>query len=256
MRTIILIAQHSFKELIRKKDLYVFFLLLVGIMLFFSLNSSFGVSDTSRYLKDIGYTLILLFSVIITISFSAKQIPVELSSKTIYPLLAKPVSRTDVVLGKFLSGSLISFCSFTIFFLCYIIMVLLKGSSTSIILITQSYVLTLLLLSLLSSISIFFSLFLSTGANVTITLLLYFFISYYNSMLRDMLITAKGAVYYIYSTLFYLLPHFDFYDIKIRLVHDWDPVALWAFGSIILYSFFYITIILILSSAVFKKRSL
>ena len=257
MRTVAALAKHSFLEVLRKKDFYVFLMFLGGLLLFFSHETFFNVSGISRYLKDVGFSLITMFSMIIAVTFSAKQLPQEIESKTIYPLLAKPVSRNEVVCGKLLGAFLIAAFSFTVFFILFTLSVFLKEKTiASPVLFVQSYVLALCQLALISSISMLLSLFLTLSANITLVFLLYFLVSWYNGMLRDAMLTMKGAVYFLYSTVYYLLPHFEFYDVKTRLVHDWNPLSLWIIAALAAYAFVYIALTINITFAVFKRKNL
>ncbi|NQU18885.1 ABC transporter permease subunit [bacterium] len=110
MKQVWIIAQHTIKALIRKKDFYVFFMMLIILLALLFSENFFGVQGISRYLKDIGFFCLWLFSLIIAVTFSTKQLPEEMESKTICPLLAKPVSRTHLVVGRFL-GSVFLFLS-------------------------------------------------------------------------------------------------------------------------------------------------
>ena len=256
MSKIFILAGHTFKELIRKKDFYVLLFLFFGLILFFYNETFLGVADVSRYLKDVGFSFIILFSMIIAVSFSAKQIPSEIESKTVYPILAKPVSRTQFILGKFAGSILISTITFTVFYMVFLSFIFAKGEAASLCLVAQSYLFSILLLSLISSISVLFSLFLTVAANITITLLLYFFIYWYNGMLKGLISQASGKMSIVYNALYYILPHFEFYDTKIRLVHLWDPLPGWVVISVLIYTFLYISLIIWLAGAIFKRKGL
>jgi len=81
------------KELIRRKDFYLIFALLLVIMLYAAAISFGGERGFERYFREIGISLTYIFSVIIAIVFASRQIPQEIETKTIYPILAHPVSR-------------------------------------------------------------------------------------------------------------------------------------------------------------------
>ena len=251
-----LIACHSFKELVRKKDFYVFLFLLLALLVFFFNESFFGVENTSRYLKDLGFSLILIFSLVIAVTFSSRQIPSELETKTIYPLLSKPVSRDQFVLGKFAGGLFLSIASFTVFYAVYLVVIFTKGEGASPVLLIQAYLLSVYLIAFLSSIAIFFSMFLSVSANVTITFLLYFLIIWYNGTLKDLLLSPQLNLSFFYSFLYYILPHFEFYDIKTRIIHLWEPLPLWVLGYVTIYTLLYVSLLMGLSCLTFRKKSL
>lgn len=256
MNKIFILALHTFKELIRKKDFYVLLFLFVALIIFFYNAAFFGIEDITRYLKDIGFSLISLFSIIIAISFSAKQIPSEIEFQTIYPILAKPISRTHLILGKFLGSLFISIIAFTVFYILYLSVIFSKGEGASLLLIIQSYILSILLLGFLSSFAVLFSLFFTVPANITIVFILYFFVYWYNGILRDLLTFSSQKISYLYNILYYILPHFEFYDTRIRLVHMWDPFPLWVITAISIYTILYISLIIWIASAAFRRKSL
>lgn len=251
-----ILAQHTIKELLRKKDFYFLIILFLGSAAFFYSETFFGINDISRYLKDIGLSLVSLFSMIITITFTAKQIPAEIESKTIYPLLAKPVSRTQFILGKFVGSLFISLISFTAFYGLYLCFIFSKGEATSLILLSQYYILSILLLSLLAGFSLLFSLFFTISANISLVFLLYFFMFWYNESLKKLIILANDKLIYIYNLLYYILPHFEFYDIRIRLIHLWEPLPIGVMTSIAIYTVIYTALIIRLTIIIFKRKNL
>ncbi|MBU1086822.1 MAG: ABC transporter permease [Candidatus Omnitrophica bacterium] len=256
MSKILILARHTIKELLRKKDFYILIILFLGLAGFFYSESFFGIKDISRYLKDIGLSLVGLFSMIITITFSAKQIPAEIETKTIYPLLAKPVARTQFVLGKFVGSLFILLISFTAFYGLYLGFIFSKGEAASLILLGQYYILSILLLSLLAGFAMLFSLFFTISANIAITFLLYFFMFWYNETLRKLITVSTEKIAYVYNLLYYLLPHFEFFDIRIRLIHLWEPLPLWVMTSISIYTVIYTALIIWLTIIVFKRKNL
>ena len=65
MRTIWAIAKVSINELIRKKDFYVLFIFMLVMLGFLSIQNFFDIEGITRYVRDFGYTLVMLFSFII-----------------------------------------------------------------------------------------------------------------------------------------------------------------------------------------------
>ena len=160
------------------------------------------------------------------------------------------------VLGKFLGGLFISTIAFTLFYLLYLTVIFTKGEGAAMALVFQVYLFSVLLLAFLSALSILLSLFLTVSANVTITLLLYFLMQWYNGMLKDAIVFSGERISYFYGALYYILPHFEFYDIRIRLVHMWDPLPLWAVVTVCAYTVIYVSFIIWASGVLFKRKSL
>ena len=102
MNKIIAVASVVIKELYRRKDFYVLFILTVLITLVMWSARFFNDDAIIRALKEICLMLIWISALVIAITTAARQIPFERESRTIFPLLAKPVARWQVMVGKFL----------------------------------------------------------------------------------------------------------------------------------------------------------
>src|ERR1022692_3482844 len=116
MNTVLALAGVVIKELYRRKDFYVLFFLTAVITLLMGSVSFFHDTKSVRYVKDIALLLIWISALVIAdiallliwisalviaIGTTARQIPAERENRTIFPLLAKPVTRGQVLLGKF-----------------------------------------------------------------------------------------------------------------------------------------------------------
>src|SRR6266700_2364103 len=101
MNTILALSGVVIKELYRRKDFYVLFVLTAVITLLLGSISFFNDPKIVRYLKEVVLLLIWVAALVIAIGTTARQIPAERENRTIFPLLAKPVSRAQVIVGKF-----------------------------------------------------------------------------------------------------------------------------------------------------------
>ena len=101
MNTILALSSVVIKELYRRKDFYVLFVFTAVITLLMGSVRFFHDDKIIRYLKEICLLLIWISALVVAIGTAARQIPAERENRTIFPLLAKPVSRAQVILGKF-----------------------------------------------------------------------------------------------------------------------------------------------------------
>ena len=102
MGKIFSIALNTFRESVRSKILYsimFFALVLVAVSAFFG---TVTIGDQVMVIKDFGLMSISLFSVAFAVISGSTLLYKELSKKTVYNILAKPVSRAQFVLGKYL----------------------------------------------------------------------------------------------------------------------------------------------------------
>ena len=106
IRRISAIAAVTWTELVRLKVFYflvIFGLLVIGNSFFLA---RFSFEEEFQMLKDISLGAMGIFSSLIAILAGATLLPKDIEDRTIYTILAKPVSRTEYILGK-LSGVLL-----------------------------------------------------------------------------------------------------------------------------------------------------
>src|ERR1051326_3858581 len=95
-------------ETVRRKDLYVVWMLAVFGLITGRVLGSMADRGAETLLRDLSLTVVNFLSMAICIWLAARQVPEELSRRTLFPLLARPVRRFDVLLGKFLAVWLLS----------------------------------------------------------------------------------------------------------------------------------------------------
>ena len=248
------ISRMVIKEIFRKKDFYVA-LILTGVILFYASNLQFyNVQNIVRYLMELGLMLIFLFSAILTVSLAARQYPAEIQNRTSYVLLAKPISRWQFVAGKFLGSLLAGWAAFGIFYVLFLAIVWAKAGSLSTVSAAQVFYLFLLNLAVLAAMASAFSYVLTTSANISVTLILYILINTYGPGLKEAGEKLSWVMHILYDTVYYLLPHFEFFDMRQRFIHEWEPVSTGLLGFLTLYALFYTTFFLMLGWIALRRR--
>jgi ABC-type transport system involved in multi-copper enzyme maturation permease subunit len=116
MSKIFALANVVIKELYRRKDFYVLFVLTALLTLAAGAVNFFHDDKIVRYVKDICLLLIWVSALVIAVVTTARQIPAEREARTIFPLLAKPVSRAQVIGGKFLGCWLATGVALVVFY--------------------------------------------------------------------------------------------------------------------------------------------
>src|ERR1043166_7282713 len=101
MKNILPVSGIVIKELCRRKHFYVLFILTVLICLVMASVNIFNDDKIVRYLKEVCLLLVWIASLVIAITTTARQTPSERENRPLFPLLAKPLSRTELLLGKF-----------------------------------------------------------------------------------------------------------------------------------------------------------
>ena len=101
MPTVLRIAANVFKESVRDKVLYSIVLFAVLIIAASLLLGQLTAGQEVKIIKDLGLAAISLFGHFIAIFIGIGLVSKEVERRSIYALLAKPMSRTELLLGKF-----------------------------------------------------------------------------------------------------------------------------------------------------------
>lgn len=250
MKTIFLIAVNLMREIFRKKDIFVLIFMLIILMLYFANAAFFGLDNVYRFMNELGLGLVFLFAILIIVPFSAKLMIEEVKAKTIYPLLAKPVSRLHILLGKFLGSLFVAGIGFSMFFVIFAFISIYKQGLNSWLLYFQVYMAGIMMLSFLSAMAICLSVYFTFSTTVTLSYAIFFLMSWFGNSLRKPLYEIP----FIGQIIYYILPHFEFFDLRHRLIHNWDILPFGVMISIIAYAIFYTISLLFLAFQGFKKR--
>ncbi len=100
------IARGALIEVSRRRDPAVAALFLLALAALLGTARLVGVEHESAaaFLLNLALTLVIGLAHLITLLMAARQFPDELENRTLYPLLARPVARRDVVLGKWVAA--------------------------------------------------------------------------------------------------------------------------------------------------------
>ena len=257
MNPVFVIAGMVIKEIFRKKDFYVALILVVAILFYASQLNFYNTGKIVRYLEELGLMLIFLFSVILTVTLAARQYPVEIQSRTAYVLLAKPINRFQFIAGKFLGSLFAGWAAFIIFYVLFLGIVCVKsGSLVSPVIAGQTGYLFLLCLMTVTAMTSAFSYFLTISANVTLSMVLYVLINSYGAVLKKASQHLFWLSRWIGEVFYYLLPHFEFFDLRQRFIHEWPPLSGGLLVFLTAYAFIFTGLFLVLGWLILRKRAI
>jgi ABC-type transport system involved in multi-copper enzyme maturation permease subunit len=235
MKRVGVIAGIVWMEMLRKKDIYVLFILLAAMLIAMASLNVFGLGQISGYIKDMGLFSAWLLGWILAINLSVRLLPQEHSRGTIFSLLAKPVSRFDILAGKWLGAWSVVCAAVLSFYLATWAVVLLRGGSFDAATLLQAFLLHVTALAIVAAIGVAFSTRLHSDAAATLTYVLTGTLFVLLPRVPSLLVAEKGFRATALLTLYYTLPHFELFDLRQRLVHDWGPTSWAILSGIILY---------------------
>lgn len=102
---LIAVARAALLDMIRRKDLAVAGLFLLALLGFLAAARAVGIENpaTGTFLLNMALDLVSMVAQILTLVLAARQFPEEMENRTLYPLLARPVRRADVLAGKWMA---------------------------------------------------------------------------------------------------------------------------------------------------------
>ncbi|GAB4348212.1 MAG: ABC transporter permease subunit [Candidatus Abyssubacteria bacterium] len=245
----------SLLEAIRRKDIYVMLILSGIIIVVTGIFNAFDVPELRKFMMDVSLSIINIFTVIIAVLVSARQLPYELEHRTLYPMLAKPVSRFEFLMGKFIGTMALSSAALLMFLAVAGVVFIGFGIPLGGMFFQYVY-LRWVSLFLICSMTLCLSLVLTHAANVTISLLLCMGASMFT---RTVIIVHDSLSPWQQKLLlaaYWIFPHLDLFDVSKRVIHGWPPSPAWALVAMTLYGLIYTAIFLGLGYLRFRRLPL
>jgi ABC-type transport system involved in multi-copper enzyme maturation permease subunit len=256
MRNIFAVAGIVIKELYRRKDFYVLFILTVLICLVMASVNIFNDKQIVRYLKELCLLLIWISSLVIAITTTARQIPAEREQRTLLPLLAKPLTRPQLIFGKFLgcwiACGLVLFC----FYAFFGALAASHEHAWPLLNYFQAAFLHWIMLGVVVALTLLGSLvFAAPSSNSTICLVIVMTILCVGRYLDAVALSLGEPFRSIIYAFYFALPHLEIpFEMRNLIVHDW-PLIGWKFIALdALYLLAYAAAFLVAACLVFRRK--
>lgn len=252
MRSVSSIALNTFRESIREKLLVI--ALFFGALLFASsyILSPLAVGAREKIVLDVGLAAVSLLGILTTIMIGSTLLHKEVDRRAVYMVLTRPVSRLEYLIGKFW-GVFLAIAGVVAVMTAVMVLMLLLGKVALRPVVFIALYLTLLEISVVCSIVVFFSTF-------TTPVLTSFFsicLVVAGSLSGDLKLFAEkfgGTVTRrIIDALYYVLPNLKVFNLRHEAVHDLPYRAgdLWL---VTLYAAIYCGVVIYVAHLIFKRR--
>lgn len=254
MKKVLKLSFVIFKEISREKIFYG--LLFLGS--FFLLSSiilqEMVVGEKFKVFKDIGLLSPSITGVLFITVVGSNIVAKEISAKTLYVILSKPISKSGYILSNFFALILLSTAIIFLITLVGWLFLLINGENWYMGFLTGAYFLFFELL-LLSSISIFLSTFLSPYLSMITLFIIYISGHSLSNAIQLSQFAKNYALQFFLKVLSYIFPNLELFNFKINLVYNL-PLPKSSFLLSPLYSIVYSLIFISLSFIAFSKREL
>lgn len=251
------IASVVIREVYRRKDFYVLFVLTAVLTLALGSANFFNDKSIVRYLKEICLLFIWIAALVISVTTAARQIPAERESRTIFPLLAKPVSRWHVILGKFLGCWAAAGFALVVFYTFFTAISGMREHAWPLLHYFQAFWLHWIFCAVVIAMVLLGSIiFAAPSSNSTIAFVVVLGILVLGRHLNRLSLSQPPPVSQILSLIYYVIPHLEFFDVRDLIVHQGQLIPWWAIGVATLYGTFYTAAFLAFAWIRFRRLSL
>lgn len=104
---LLVIALNTYREAVRARILHGLFALALATTAYSVVVGAYTSKNQLRVLSDLGAASISLYSIVVAVVLGATSLYRELELKTLFPILARPLTRTEYLSGKYLGTLLV-----------------------------------------------------------------------------------------------------------------------------------------------------
>ncbi len=252
---VFVIAKNVFQEMVRDRILYIigFYALILAVA--WRVLPEFAAATEDKMFLDFGLGTMSIVTLIVAIFVGTGLVNKEIDKRTILVLIAKPVSRSEILAGKFLGLSLVLavlVAAMTGIYLGFLQVANIPHSVLSI-LIAATFL--SLQLSLITAIAITFGVFTSSLLAVTLTFAVYLMGNITPDLVNLGRLSSNPFIERITQGMYLILPDLTRLDLKNDAVYGLralpDATAL---ITSVGYGLFYSFMLLAIANFIFSRR--
>jgi len=96
------VALNTYREAVRARVLHGLFALAIATAGYSLVVGAFALNSSLRVISDLGAASISIYGIVVAVVLGATSLYRELELKTIFPILARPIRRSEYLVGKYL----------------------------------------------------------------------------------------------------------------------------------------------------------
>lgn len=270
-RNIRLIAWTLMLEAWRRREIYAIVFVTTVLIVGLRLIRFFEMEDLGKFYREISLKTMNVTTAATIILLAARQLPREFTNRTIYPLLAKPVSRLEFLLGKYLGVLMAGIFCYGLFMIVFTIGSVTLKAPIQTPLFLQSIYLQVLSFCVLASLVFLLSMMLNADAAITLSAVLFIASQILMNTMAQIYDYVPAASRAALLVLHFLVPQLTLFDASSKVVHSinvvvvdgvrvpevvWGALAWNTIGSLTLYALVYSVLFLGGAYLFFRRRPL
>lgn len=253
LKRVLAVALFTYRETVRQKVLYNLVFFAIVLMLAGTFLGRLSLREEGRIIRDLGLAAIDLFGLAIALFIGVGLVSRDIERRTLYPILAKPVDRDELYLGKFVGLGLVLLVNAAAMTAGLQITLAVAGGGADLMLlqaIAPLFLGHLLVVALAMLLSSSLSPALSFAGTIALVIA-----GRFADVIRNMQEIAPGVPAVLTRGLYYALPNFRNFDFKNQVAYG-DPVPPEVLGFCVLYVVVYCAVALVAGTTIFRARDL
>ncbi|MEH2437007.1 MAG: ABC transporter permease [Nostoc sp.] len=252
---IFVLAKNVFQEVVRDRILFIigFYALIIAIA--FRVLPEFAATTEDKIFLDFGMAAMNAIGLIVTIFIGTGLVNKEIEKRTILVLIAKPVSRSEIIVGKYLGLSAVLavlIATMTAIYLLFVQVGNISHSTTSILI---AAIFLFLQLSLITAVAITFGVFTASLLATVLTFAVYLIGNITQYLVHLGRLSHNPGIERLTQGLFLILPDLSRLDLKNDAVYGLqalpDTTALITNAG---YGLLYSAMLLAIAIFIFSQR--
>jgi ABC-type transport system involved in multi-copper enzyme maturation permease subunit len=245
------VASNTFRETVRERVLYNLVIFALVMILSGLLLGQLSIRQDEKIIKDIGLASIELFGTLIALFVGVGLVSKEIERRSLYPLIAKPVTRGEFLLGKFAGLAFTLLVNTSVMALGLFLTLWGTGRGVDLSLLKAIYPIFLGLL-LVVALALLFST-VTSSALASVCTVCTVVLGRYSDVIKNMRQVVPDAPGWLVSALYYALPNFKNFDLKDRVVHG-EPIDRAILVTVTVYALLYIGMVLLAALGSFRAK--
>lgn len=253
LRRTFVIAMNVFREVIRDRVLYLVGLFAVFLLLAVRLLPEIAAATENKIILDVGLAAMALLGLIIAVFVGTGLVNKEIEKRTVLALIAKPISRTEFIVGK--HWGLSAVLAVLVLVMTVLYMGILSFSRVDYpvgnILLSSLYL--FLQLSLMTAVAILFGVFTSSLLATLLTFAVYLMGNFSRDLVAFGKLSKNPAIENLMQSIYLVLPDLARLDLKNQAVYGQLPPT----DTLLVnagYGLLYTVLLLSISILVFSRR--
>ena len=248
---VLTVAAQTFTEARRNRVFYSLFLFALVVVLNSVIFTEVTMATMDRVLKDTGLAAINVFALALTVFAGVGVINREIDRRSIYTVLAKPLSRFSYILGKYLGLVAVIFATSVAMFVG--LLLAMKGYKTDIHTgIFLGFAGILLEVLVLGAVAVLCSTFTTSFISAFICAAVWISGHLSTEFVRVVRKSA-GAKRLVGEAVYYLVPNLERFNFKYHATYD-QVVPMATFAAVVVFALAYASAALLGAVMIFQRR--